>query len=78
MNDIRLDHQTHDELISEVKDFILKETNVEISEVKASRLLDTILNNVKDTMYDQALFQTRSEVMQQMANILGIDKGPAH
>lgn len=74
MTNFRLDNQKHHELINDIKDFILKATNVEISEPQASSLLDTISKDIKETIYDQALFQTRCEIMQDMANLLGIDK----
>lgn len=78
MTDIKLDIQKHNELINDIKTFVLKETNVEINEIQALNLLDTILNDIKETVYDQALFQTRCEVLHKMANILGIEKGSIH
>ncbi|WP_371371419.1 DUF2164 family protein [Sporomusa aerivorans] len=78
MDNIKLDNQKQNELTKGIQDFILKEIHVEISEIQASNLLDTILNDVKETIYGQALFQTRCEVMQHMANLLDIKAGPTH
>jgi uncharacterized protein (DUF2164 family) len=78
LNKIKLDIQKQDELIKDIKEFIFKETNVKFSKNQASNLLNSILNEVEDTFYNQTLLQTRYEIMQEVEKILGIEKGPLH
>ncbi|WP_094607231.1 hypothetical protein SPSIL_057550 [Sporomusa silvacetica DSM 10669] len=76
MNKLNLDTQKQYELVKNIKEFILKETNSKFSEIQASNLLDSILSEVGDSIYDQVLLQTRYELMQKLEKILRIEKEP--
>jgi len=73
---IKLDIKKQDELIQNIQDFILKETSIEFSEIQAANLLNYILNEVGCSMYNQLLFETRSDMMQKFEKIFGIEKPP--
>ncbi len=78
MNKFKLNTQTQHELIQDIQKFVLKETRAKFSEVQAAKLLHSILNGVECGIYDQLLFETRSDIVQKFYEIMGIETPPLH
>lgn len=76
MNKPRLDITNKTELIKRIQTFLLNETKLELNEIQAASLLDSILTDVSGTLYTQALHQSRYEILHQLEEILGIEKQP--
>jgi len=76
LNKPDLDITNKTELIKRIQTFLLTETKLELNEVQAANLLESILADVGCSLYTQALDQSRYEMLQQLEEILGIEKSP--
>lgn len=76
MKKITISTQKQSQLIKDIQNFALTETNMKLSEAQATSIIKLILSNLESSIYDQISFEIRSSIKQEVEQILGIEKVP--
>ena len=76
MSQIKLSVELHSRLIAELREFLHKEWDVEVSEFKASMLLDFFLVKLAPDVYNQAVEDAHSLMTTRIEDILALAKRP--
>ena len=74
MHIIHLDPKKREQLIKNIQEFVLNESNMECRKVQASKLLDSILDKVSSDIYDQIVFEINCDLQQKTEEMLGIER----
>ena len=74
MHTIHLDAKKRHQLIKNIQEFVVTESNIKFGEDQASTLLDTILHKVASDIYDQIVFEINCDLQQKTEEILGIER----
>lgn len=73
-NLITLTNERKDEMVSEIKNYFLKERDEEIGDLAASLVLDFILEKIAPEFYNQGVFDSHQYMKDSAEDLLSIQK----
>jgi len=73
-NRIKLTKERRDEIISEIKNFFLKERDEEIGDLAAVLVLDFIMEKIAPEFYNQGVFDSHRYMKDSAEDLLSIQK----
>lgn len=74
MSKIELSPETHDRLVTELREFFQQEWDEEISRFKAGLLLDFFMDKLAPSVYNQAVNDAHSLMASRIEDILALAK----
>jgi len=73
-NSIKVTKECRDEMVSEIKQFFLKERNEEIGDLAAGLIFDFILEKLAPSIYNQGVFDSHRYMSDAAEDLLSIRK----
>lgn len=74
MDKFKLDPRELNILVKELQLFAINQMDIKLSESHAAALIDYIVSKTEYKLYNQAARETRQQIQEELAYLLGLDK----